>query len=112
MRKDKSLNSLSLYQRGALAELKLIRDDLLADIRRRGAVLADGTINPAVEAHRKNVHEQLYSLSVYAEVNRAHASEPFDLVRALSDAQVAEADAGNQAADPARDSKLPDEHAD
>jgi hypothetical protein len=84
LRLDKGLKGLSRYQRGTLAELKLIGRNLFADIRRRGVMLPDGTVNPAVEAHRKNAHEQLYSLSVYAEVNRAHQAEPLDLVAAMA----------------------------
>lgn len=56
-----------------MAELKLIGRDLYADIQRRGVILPDGLVNPAVEAHRKNAHEQLYSLSVYTELNRTQA---------------------------------------
>jgi hypothetical protein len=90
MRKDKSLNGLSLYQRGALAELRLIGQDLYRDIKRRGVILSDGTLNPAVEAHRKNAHEQLYSLSVYAEVNRAQTSKPVDIVALMAQADAVE----------------------
>jgi hypothetical protein len=53
LRKDPSLTTLSLYQRGTLAELKLIGRELYADIKRRGVLLPDGTVNPAVEAHRR-----------------------------------------------------------
>ena len=70
LRLDKNLNGLSRYQRGTLAELKLIGRDLYADIKRRGVILENGEVNPAVEAHRKNAHEQLYSLSVFTELNR------------------------------------------
>ena len=35
---------MSLYQRGTLAELKLIGRDLYADIRRRGVILPDGEV--------------------------------------------------------------------
>jgi hypothetical protein len=73
------VRDLSWFQRGPLAELRLIRGELMADIRRRGAMLPDGTVNPAVEAHRKNIHEQLYSLNVYAGVNSAQASKPVDI---------------------------------
>ena len=76
LRLDKSLNGLSRFQRGTLAELKLIGRDLYTDIKRRGVILPNGEVNPAVEAHRKNAHEQLYSLSVYTELNRSHQSHP------------------------------------
>jgi hypothetical protein len=84
MRKDRSLNSLSIYQRHTLAELRLIGQDLYADVKQRGVILPDGVVNPAVEAHRKNAHEQLYSLSVYAEVNRSHKAEPLDLIAQMA----------------------------
>jgi hypothetical protein len=85
LRKDGTLTKLSLYQRGTLAELKLIGQELYADIKRRGVILPDGEVNPAVEAHRKNAHEQLYSLSVYTEVNHVHASEHTDIVALMAD---------------------------
>jgi hypothetical protein len=84
LRTDKTLNGFSPYQRGTLAELKLIGRDLYTDIKRRGVILPDGQVNPAVEAHRKNAHEQLYSLSVYTELNRAEHSEPLDLVAQMA----------------------------
>jgi hypothetical protein len=99
LRKDKNLNSLSVYQRGTLAELKLIGRELYADIKRRGVILPDGSVNPAVEAHRKNCHEQLYSLSVYAEVNRARQGEAVDLV-SLMVQPVAGAETVEPAAEP------------
>lgn len=82
LRRDISV--LSLYQRGTLAELKLIGKDLYSDIRRRGVILSSGEVNPAVEAHRKNAHEQLYSLSVFTELNRSEASQPVDLVAEMA----------------------------
>src|SRR5690348_10013793 len=91
LRNDKALQGLSFYQRSGLADLRLIRKKLMADIRRRGVMLPDGTVNPAVEAHRKNLHEQLYSISVYANVNRVQTSEP-DLVAQLARVQAAEAE--------------------
>ena len=84
LRLDKTLSGLSRYQRGALAELKLIGRDLYADVKVRGVILPTGEVNPAVEAHRKNVHEQLYSLSVFTELNRTHSSEPIDLVAQMA----------------------------
>jgi hypothetical protein len=84
MRRDKSLNALSVYQRGVIAELKLIGKDLYLDIRRRGVMLPDGTVNPAVEAHRKNCHEQVYSLSVYTDVKASEASAVVDIVAAMA----------------------------
>jgi hypothetical protein len=59
---------------------------LYRDIKRRGVILPDGSsVNPAVEAHRKNAHEQLYSLSVYAEVNCAQQAESaIDLVSLMA----------------------------
>jgi hypothetical protein len=90
LREDKNLRGLSRYQRGTLAALKLIGRELYADIRRRGVILPDGTLNPAVEAHRKNAHEQLYSLSVYIDVNRAQQSGEVDLVAVMAGADAAE----------------------
>jgi len=84
LREDKNLKGLSLYQRSALAELKIIGRDLYADIRKRGVMLPNGEVNPAVEAHRKNAHEQLYSLSVFIELNRTQSSEPIDLVAQMA----------------------------
>jgi hypothetical protein len=92
LRLDKSLSGLSRYQRGTLAELKLIGRDLYKDIKRRGVILPTGEVNPAVEAHRKNAHEQLYSLSVFTELNRMQASEPTDLVAMMQHIEPTESD--------------------
>ncbi|MBV8772685.1 MAG: hypothetical protein JO166_10220 [Deltaproteobacteria bacterium] len=89
LREDKNLRGLSRYQRGTLAALKLIGRELYADIRRRGVILPDGSVNPAVETHRKNAHEQLYSLSVYIEVNRAQASKPVNIFEWMNQADSA-----------------------
>ena len=45
LRLDKTLSGLSRYQRGTLAELKLIGRDLYNDIKRRGVILPDGEVN-------------------------------------------------------------------
>jgi hypothetical protein len=49
----------------------------------------DDQVNPAVEAHRKNTHEQLCFLDKIAELRRAQASDPRDLVAAMAAADVA-----------------------
>ncbi|MBV8807346.1 MAG: hypothetical protein JO033_01615 [Acidobacteriaceae bacterium] len=60
---------------------------MYADIKRRGVILRDGEVNPAVEAHRKNAHEQLYSLSVFTELNRSQtAGEATDIVALMAHA--------------------------
>jgi hypothetical protein len=67
-----------------MGELKLVGKDLYADIKRRGVMLPDGTVNPAVEANRKNAHEQMFSLQVFMEQNRTSSSEPRDIVAMMS----------------------------
>jgi hypothetical protein len=42
LRKDRTLHGLSTYQRGTLAELKLIGQDLYSDIKARGVMLPNG----------------------------------------------------------------------
>jgi len=88
-RKDPNVKGLPVYQRSTLAELRLAGRDLYADIRRRGVMLPTGEVNPAVEAHRKNAHEQLYSLSVYTDLNRAHSQSAIELTPAECDEIIA-----------------------
>jgi hypothetical protein len=95
--KDPMYSGLPAPQRVTLSELKLIGRDLYLDIKRRGVMLPDGTVNPAVEAHRKNAHEQLVSLQVFMQLNNQSTSQPVDLVaemaRAIEAAPAADAPA-------------------
>jgi hypothetical protein len=42
LRNDQTTKGLSRYQRGSLAELRIIGQDLYADIKRRGVMLPTG----------------------------------------------------------------------
>jgi hypothetical protein len=90
LRKDKSLRVLSVHQRGTLALLKIIAQQLYADIKTRGITLGDGSLNPSVEAFRKYTHEQIYALGVYMNVNRTHQAEPTDLAALMVQAEPVE----------------------
>jgi hypothetical protein len=62
-------------------------------------ILPTGEVNPAVEAHRKNAHEQLYLLSVYTELNCTQNSKAVDIVAEMArDVEATEAvESGEQA---------------
>jgi hypothetical protein len=84
LRKEQTLKHLPDYQRTTLSELKVVGRYLYEDIQDRGVMLPNGEVNPAVEAHRKNAHEQLYSLSVFTELNRTDQTEPTDIVAMIA----------------------------
>ena len=81
-----------------MSELKLVGRALYANIKQRGAALASGEINPSVEAHRKNAHEQLCLFSAIADLKRAQIPEPTDIVALMAGA--AESVEPEQPADP------------
>ena len=98
LRKDPELGGVPAHQLDTLSELKLVGRTRYGDIKKRGAVLADGAINPSVEAHRKNAHEQLCFFSAIADLKRAQIAEPTDLVALMAGA--AESVEPEQPADP------------
>src|SRR5690242_16915774 len=79
LRQDPELGGVPAHRLDTLSELKLVGRNLYTDIKLRGAVLPSGEVNPSVEAHRKNAHEQLCFLSAMAELKQAQKSEPVDL---------------------------------
>jgi hypothetical protein len=98
LRQDPDLGGMPNHRLDTLSELKLVGRSLYADIKERGAVLADGEVNPSVEAHRKNAHEQLCFLSTIAELKRVQKSDAVDLVSLM--AQQAETVETDESAEP------------
>ena len=84
LRKDPELGGVPAHRLDTLSELKLVGRALYANIKQRGAVLASGEINPSVEAHRKNAHEQLCFFSAIADLKRAQIPEPTDIVALMA----------------------------
>jgi hypothetical protein len=89
LRKDPELGGIPAHRLDTLSELKLVGRTLYLDIKQRGAVLATGEVNPSVEAHRKNAHEQLCFLSAIAELKQAQASKPVDIFEWMNQADNA-----------------------
>jgi cytochrome P450 len=72
------------------AELLLVSRELRARIKADGVMRPDGTVHPAVEAFRKYKHTELGYLTAIAEMRRAEAEEPDDLVAQLARATDSE----------------------
>ena len=74
-------------------------------IKREGVMREDGTIHPAVEAYRKFKHTELGYLTAIAEMCRAEAQEPNDLLAEMARATGVEP----EAVEPEIPAKLPHE---
>jgi hypothetical protein len=90
LRQDENLAGVPMHLLSSLAELKLIGRQLYAHIKAQGAIRKDDAVQPAVEAHRKNAHEQLCFLNTIAELRRAQTSEPRDIVAFMEQPDTAE----------------------